>query len=1377
MSLDFLSQISSIWLFLGLAILLFIILALVFLSGRVQNGGGKDSPAPPPEPKDDSKPPKPSGDPITKGPGWQSASASFARTMAFLKSTVAGRDYRYQIPWFLVIGEPGSGKSNLLAQTGVNLAPEEGSGEAESKSPLEWRFLDKGILLGVAGNYFSAKSDYTRDEHGWTRLLRLLQNNRPRRPIDGVVLTIAATDLVGPAAMEEAQLGNRAARIADMLAQAQRTLGFIFPVYIVITKCDEISGFGTFCRELPQRAKNEIFGWSNPYNVDATFTQEWVAEAFDQITTDMRRLQSEIFVEKNEISHPEDVFLFPEEMGKMRVPARIYLDRLFRETAYRESFRFRGIFFTGDISEKPMSELQIGPAGQPSRALVPLEAPKPESWMAEIAPTRAPAAVAQPARTPVFLRDLVERKIFPEAALSQPLSKLFLARTRSVIYVQVAAALLAIILAAGTVINYRRLSDDRIKLVTMLQQMLRMPSTPENEQNNILTLMAPAGNVKFYSVFLPTSFIGGLDDNITKVMVYACDQWVLTNMRRSLAARAKSILNPPPVPPPSRAKDESSDDDAPTSVDTTAEYQTLEHFIADLNLLQENADVYDSLRVRGRTEDFEKIRSLLQYLYGKTVAEVQPDGHLHKALLQTSGQPFVISDVDRARASDLMKTMITRMFDKWYGSSLLLADADTLREKIGQLEQGRSASYPDLKELLDVIKQTESDFGSPAFQWAGGSTLDLNGPFRRVIWDPIKTRHNVYLNPDVLDYALRLGEDHLRQLHVLLSGERSGMTGPILDVRDPIVLSGGVHQLQLALENALNLRFMSQNGTRTIRTRFDENTRLLWRLEPIQEAVRYYQIYKRFTDEGLLGTPPRLHDTLARVALDQLKRNVDDLIAQAQDFSPRNPNASDDQTLPEVNAFREAIEPLRSISESMKQLGVITTYNATMQAMTLQSFNLLAILDRNLTDEEPYTAKGGNSFAWWNGRPPLSLAAYDVHNPSDLQDILTAQRDRIKILVQQSDPLLQFLATSTIQRGEAQSKLASKWQRLVADFKQYDGKKPGATISSLESFILVDMDKITPEGTCIVPVAVGESSDQQNLDYFLQIREHLKNAVLDRCKALSTEGVIKTYSEISDYFNVNLAGNFPFGPIPRDKNTPEASPEAITAFFRLLDRNGPSARATLKESPRFGDAGQLALRFLDQMDALRPFVSLGGDAATKEPPFTVDFTPHFRVNQGNETGANEIIEWNMQVGGTIFRQNEPEHASRWRPGNPVRLSLRWAADSIYEPAQDAQPNLRLRGRTALFEYTNRWSLIAFLLRQQAVPSDLGQGTDSRPYVLKFRLKTVRDPKWTSSETEQAGMPATAFMRATITLPGSRNATFLPAFPVKAPRLDPITRTQ
>jgi hypothetical protein len=55
--------------------------------------------------------------------------------------------------------------------------------------------------------------------------------------------------------------------------------------------------------------------------------------------------------------------------------------------------------------------------------------------------------------------------------------------------------------------------------------------------------------------------------------------------------------------------------------------------------------------------------------------------------------------------------------------------------------------------------------------------------------------------------------------------------------------------------------------------------------------------------------------------------------------------------------------------------------------------------------------------------------------------------------------------------------------------------------------------------------------------------------------------------------------------------------------------------------------------------------------------------------------------------------------------------------------------------------------------------------------LKFRLKTVRDPKWTAIDAEQAGTPAIAFMHANVALPGTKTPLFLPTFPVKAPRLD------
>ena len=49
-------------------------------------------------------------------------------------------------------------------------------------------------------------------------------------------------------------------------------------------------------------------------------------------------------------------------------------------------------------------------------------------------------------------------------------------------------------------------------------------------------------------------------------------------------------------------------------------------------------------------------------------------------------------------------------------------------------------------------------------------------------------------------------------------------------------------------------------------------------------------------------------------------------------------------------------------------------------------------------------------------------------------------------------------------------------------------------------------------------------------------------------------------------------------------------PEAVVAFYQLLDRNGKTARSTLGEDSRFGDAARQALHFLDEVDLLRPLV-------------------------------------------------------------------------------------------------------------------------------------------------------------------------------------------
>ena len=47
---------------------------------------------------------------------------SFKRAMRLLKINVSGRNYQYKIPWLLMVGEEGSGKTTALQNCGLNLS-------------------------------------------------------------------------------------------------------------------------------------------------------------------------------------------------------------------------------------------------------------------------------------------------------------------------------------------------------------------------------------------------------------------------------------------------------------------------------------------------------------------------------------------------------------------------------------------------------------------------------------------------------------------------------------------------------------------------------------------------------------------------------------------------------------------------------------------------------------------------------------------------------------------------------------------------------------------------------------------------------------------------------------------------------------------------------------------------------------------------------------------------------------------------------------------------------------------------------------------------------------------------------------------------------
>ena len=112
-----------------------------------------------------------------------------------------GKKYLYELPWYLLIGPPGAGKTTALTNCGLRFPLAERHGNrpvrgAAGTRNCDWFFTDEAVLMDTAGRYTTQDSDEKADEAAWLGFLDLLKETRPRQPINGVLVAISLSDLV-----------------------------------------------------------------------------------------------------------------------------------------------------------------------------------------------------------------------------------------------------------------------------------------------------------------------------------------------------------------------------------------------------------------------------------------------------------------------------------------------------------------------------------------------------------------------------------------------------------------------------------------------------------------------------------------------------------------------------------------------------------------------------------------------------------------------------------------------------------------------------------------------------------------------------------------------------------------------------------------------------------------------------------------------------------------------------------------------------------------------------------------------------------------------------------------------------------------------------
>jgi type VI secretion system protein ImpL len=260
----------------------------------------------------------------------------------------------YELPWYMIIGNPAAGKSSAIARSGLTF-PIPGSKAVQGVGGTrncDWFFTTDGILLDTAGRY----SVQDTDRAEWFSFLDLLKRHRARAPINGIIIAVSVAELVaGPANVTIELAKSLRTRVQELTER----LGVYAPVYVVFTKADLVAGFSDFFHDTERVERDRVWGATLRYNRRST-PQDVLAffdHHFDELHDGLKEMSLASMAANRSAKMRPGVFTFPLEFASIKSPLRAFLATMFEENTFQFKPVFRGFYFTSALQEGAVQDL------------------------------------------------------------------------------------------------------------------------------------------------------------------------------------------------------------------------------------------------------------------------------------------------------------------------------------------------------------------------------------------------------------------------------------------------------------------------------------------------------------------------------------------------------------------------------------------------------------------------------------------------------------------------------------------------------------------------------------------------------------------------------------------------------------------------------------------------------------------------------------------------------------------------------------------------------------------------------------------------------------------------------------------------------------
>jgi type VI secretion system protein ImpL len=273
-----------------------------------------------------------------------------------------GKRYLYELPWYTIIGAPGSGKTTALVNSGLKFPLAETFGEHSIKGVggtrnCDWWFTDQAVLIDTAGRYTTQDSNQGSDSQAWQGFLGLLKRSRPRQPLNGVLVTVSVPDLLTQPAAERAQ---QAAAVRKRVQELHQHLGVRLPIYLLVTKCDLLAGFVDYLGEVDKDVRATPWGFTFAMNAQQQADLSTVKAEFDALEkrlTDglIDRLQLE-----RDPQRRARIYAFPQQFDALRNVLNDFVEQVFSPSQFEARPLLRGVYFISGTQEGTPIDRMLG---------------------------------------------------------------------------------------------------------------------------------------------------------------------------------------------------------------------------------------------------------------------------------------------------------------------------------------------------------------------------------------------------------------------------------------------------------------------------------------------------------------------------------------------------------------------------------------------------------------------------------------------------------------------------------------------------------------------------------------------------------------------------------------------------------------------------------------------------------------------------------------------------------------------------------------------------------------------------------------------------------------------------------------------------------